>query len=117
MEGLLYKWLISDPVLTAIVEELFEALTTFSPECCTALVLHIAPQLAEAISTPTTDETVHLPAEAIQLANALVRSPDYRRHGCHTGEVVDTSCKADSQHGVIHLSFLVRKDCQKLVQW
>jgi hypothetical protein len=30
--------------------------------------------LTAAITTPTTDETVHIPGEAVQLANALLRS-------------------------------------------
>lgn len=52
---------------------MYESLSTTSPQVCRALVLHICPKLAEAIATPTTDETVHLPAEAMQLANALLR--------------------------------------------
>lgn len=65
--------LMSDPVATAIVEEMVESLSTTSPQVCRALVLHLCPKLAEAIATPTTDETVHIPAEAIQLGNALLR--------------------------------------------
>ena len=52
---------------------MIESLSTTSPQVCRALVLHLCPKLAEAIATPTTDETVHIPAEAIQLANALLR--------------------------------------------
>lgn len=52
---------------------MFESLSTTSLSVCRALVLHICPQLAAAISTPTTDETIHLPAEAMQLANSLLR--------------------------------------------
>lgn len=117
--------LTADPVLTAIVEELFESLTTFSPEACRALVLHIAPKLAAAISTPTTDETVHLPGEAIQLANALIRA---RGEGIEaelvatvTAAILDILQTSDDmdviQHGVVHLTFLVRKDCRLLAQW
>jgi len=67
------RGLMADPVATAIVEEMVESLSTTSSQICRALVLHLCPKLAEAIATPTTDETVHVPAEAIQLANALLR--------------------------------------------
>ncbi|KAK1923454.1 armadillo-type protein [Papiliotrema laurentii] len=126
-ERVYHVWLqyTQDPVLTAIVEELFESLTTFSPEACRALVLHIAPKLAAAISTPTTDETVHLPGEAIQLANALIRA---RGEGIEaelvatvTAAILDILQTSDDmdviQHGVVHLTFLVRKDCRLLAQW
>ena len=65
---------MADPVLTAIVEELFEAIVQLpSPVVQSTLVRTIAPKLAQAISEPVTDDTIHIPGEAVQLANALIR--------------------------------------------
>ena len=63
-----------DPVLTAIVEELFETIAMLSPEVVGSLVHHVTPRLASAILAPVTDATIHLPGEAVQLANSLLRS-------------------------------------------
>ncbi|GFZ49805.1 hypothetical protein JCM24511_07208 [Saitozyma sp. JCM 24511] len=63
----------TDPVLTAIVEEFVESLAS-QPHIVPSLVHALAPKLTAAITTPTTDETVHIPGEAVQLANALLRS-------------------------------------------
>lgn len=63
-----------DPVTTAIIEENFESLTLFpDPGVLIALVHTLAPKLAAAISTPVTDDTVHIPGEALQLANSMIR--------------------------------------------
>lgn len=63
-----------DPVATSIIEENIESLTLFpDPGVLTALVHTLAPKLAAAISTPVTDETVHIPGEAVQLANSMIR--------------------------------------------
>lgn len=63
-----------DPVLTAIIEELFEAITTLpNSDVVKSLVVNVAPMLTAAIVTPVTDVTVHVPGEAIQLANSLMR--------------------------------------------
>ena len=80
-----------DPVLTAIVEELYESIAGLpSPEVVRHLVLHVSPRLAAAISTPTTEETLHLPGEALQLANALIRN----RGGSFEPELVATITSA-----------------------
>nr|XP_019043733.1 hypothetical protein I302_08314 [Kwoniella bestiolae CBS 10118]OCF22663.1 hypothetical protein I302_08314 [Kwoniella bestiolae CBS 10118] len=64
-----------DPVTTAIVEETFEALASLpNPSVAPALVRLIGPKLAEAISTPVDDDAVHIPGEAVQLANSLIRT-------------------------------------------
>jgi hypothetical protein len=63
----------TDPVLTAIVEEFVESLAS-QPHIVPSLVHALAPKLTAAITSPTTDETVHIPGEAVQLANALLRS-------------------------------------------
>nr|XP_019009559.1 uncharacterized protein I206_06208 [Kwoniella pini CBS 10737]OCF48340.1 hypothetical protein I206_06208 [Kwoniella pini CBS 10737] len=64
-----------DPVTTAIVEETFESLASLpDPTVAPALVRLIGPKLAEAISTPVDDDTVHIPGEAVQLANSLIRT-------------------------------------------
>ena len=63
-----------DPVLTAIVEELFEAIAVLpNPAVVQSVVAHVAPMLKTAIGTPVVDDTIHLPGEAVQLANSLLR--------------------------------------------
>ncbi|WWD20442.1 hypothetical protein CI109_104918 [Kwoniella shandongensis] len=115
-----------DPVTTAIVAEIFEALTSLpSPDITTSLVRHIAPRLAEVISTPVTDETVHMPGEAVQLANSLIRARggplEPELVGSVTVAVMGILRETDDmdviQHGMIHLTLVVRKDCDKIIQW
>lgn len=116
----------TDPVLTAIVTELVEAVSNSpSPAVVSSLVLFFAPKLAAVITSPVDDETVHLPAEAVQLANALIKS----RGGPLEAELIGTVTVAVMQvlqttddmdviqHGMIHLTLVVRKDCDKLIQW
>ncbi|ADV21465.1 hypothetical protein I305_03520 [Cryptococcus gattii E566] len=76
VEQIFDVWLrcADDPVTTAIIEENIESLTLFpEPGVLTALVHTLAPKLAAAISTPVTDDTVHIPGEAVQLANSMIR--------------------------------------------
>ncbi|KAK4689861.1 importin-9, partial [Tremellales sp. Uapishka_1] len=116
----------TDPVLTAVVEELFEAISSLpSPEIVGSLVDHVAPKLAGCISAPVTDDTIHLPGEAVQLANSMLRT----RAGPLEAGLISTVTAAIMeclrgtddmdviQHGMIHLTLVVRKDCDKLVQW
>ncbi|WVO14952.1 hypothetical protein L204_102593 [Cryptococcus depauperatus] len=115
-----------DPVVTAIIEENIESLTLFpDPGVLTAIIHTLCPKLAAAISTPVTDETVHIPGEAIQLANSLIRM----RNGPLECQLVTTITRAVMeilkttddmdviQYGMIHLTLFVRKDCDKLIQW
>jgi hypothetical protein len=76
--------------LTAITEELFESLSTLSPPLVYSLIATTSPKLALAISQPLTDETIHLPSEAIQLANSLIRA----RGGPLEGELVESVTRA-----------------------
>lgn len=64
---------IPDPVITAIIEELFESLST-RPHLILTIISHLSPRLSTLISTPTDDETIHVPGEAVQLANSLIRA-------------------------------------------
>ncbi|KIR36656.1 hypothetical protein I352_01614 [Cryptococcus deuterogattii MMRL2647] len=76
VEQIFDVWLrcADDPVTTAIIEENIESLTLFpDPGVLIALVHTLAPKLAAAISTPVTDDTVHIPGEALQLANSMIR--------------------------------------------
>ena len=63
----------TDPVVTAIVEETFVSVASETSPLVTALVERLSQPLATAISTPVTDDTLHLPAEGIQLANSLAQ--------------------------------------------
>ncbi|EAL18781.1 hypothetical protein CNBI0420 [Cryptococcus deneoformans B-3501A] len=76
VEQMFDVWLrcADDPVTTSIIEENIESLTLFpDPGVLSALVHTLAPKLAAAISTPVTDEIVHIPGEAVQLANSMIR--------------------------------------------
>ncbi|ODN87698.1 hypothetical protein L198_06924 [Cryptococcus wingfieldii CBS 7118] len=116
----------SDPVTTAIIEENIESISLHpNPSVVSILITALSPKLAATISSPVTDETVHIPGEAVQLANSLLRV----RGGPLEGELVATVTRSvvevlrvtDDmdviQHGMIHLTLVVRKDCEKLVQW
>ena len=61
-------------MLTAIVEEFFEAIIDISPPIAEAIVKTLCPRLATLMIQPVTDETIHLPSEAVQLSNSLIRS-------------------------------------------
>jgi hypothetical protein len=122
------EWLkhSTDPVLTAIVEELVDSLASSQrPEVVAALVAYFAPKLANIIVTPTTEDTIHLPAEAVQLVNALIkpRAGPLEAEYIATATVAVMEClqRTDDmdiiQHGMIHLTLVVRKDCDKLIQW
>lgn len=117
---------MTDPVLTAIVEEVVDGIAaSSSPAVVSTLVSFFAPKLAELIITPITDETVYVPGEAVQLANALIKP----RGGPLEAELIATvtaavmTCLQQTddmdviQHGMIHLTLVVRKDCEKLIQW
>ncbi|OCF78060.1 hypothetical protein I204_02066 [Kwoniella mangroviensis CBS 8886] len=115
-----------DPVTTAIIEETFESLASLpDPSVAPALVRLIGPKLAEAISTPVDDDTVHIPGEAVQLANSLIRTRggplEPELIGSVTVAVMGVLRTTDDmdviQHGMIHLTLVVRKDCDKLIQW
>ncbi|WVQ84827.1 hypothetical protein IAT38_006984 [Cryptococcus sp. DSM 104549] len=128
VERIYEVWLrsTSDPVVTAIVEEIYESLTILPNKGVVLTLVHtLAPKLAALISTPVTDETVHIPGEAVQLANSLIRT----RGGPLEAELVATVTRSVMdllrttddmdviQHGMIHLTLIVRKDCEKLTQW
>ncbi|WVQ75750.1 hypothetical protein IAR50_005381 [Cryptococcus sp. DSM 104548] len=115
-----------DPVTTAIIEENIESISLHpNPAVVSLLITSLSPKLAATISSPVTDETVHVPGEAVQLANSLLRV----RGGPLEAELVATVTRSvievlritDDmdviQHGMIHLTLIVRKDCDKLVQW
>ncbi|WRT69867.1 uncharacterized protein IL334_006858 [Kwoniella shivajii] len=115
-----------DPVTTAIVEEIFESLVSLpDPSVAPALVRLIAPKLAEVISTPVDDDTIHIPGEAVQLSNSLIRTRggplEPELMGTVTVAVMNILKETDDmdviQHGMIHLTLVVRKDCEKLIQW
>ncbi|OCF34393.1 hypothetical protein I316_03907 [Kwoniella heveanensis BCC8398] len=115
-----------DPVTTAIVEEIFESLVQLPEQSVLpALIPYIGPKLAQAISTPVDDDTVHIPGEAIQLSNSLIRTRagplEPELIGSITVAVIGILRHTDDmdviQHGMIHLTLIVRKDCDKLVQW
>jgi hypothetical protein len=84
------KWsvlMVVDPVATAIVEELSEVVAGGSaPPVVHSLVIALAPRLAATIVSPVTSANEHLPAEAVQLANSLIRT----RGGPIEGELVST---------------------------
>lgn len=65
----------------------------------------IAPRLAAVIDTPTTSETIHLPGEAIQLANSMIRT----RGGPIENEYVSTV-------SVAVMKCLVRTDDMDVIQ-
>ncbi|WWC92624.1 uncharacterized protein L201_007583 [Kwoniella dendrophila CBS 6074] len=115
-----------DPITTAIIEETFESLASLpNPSVAPALVRLIGPKLAEVISTPVDDDTVHIPGEAVQLANSLIRTRGGPLEpgliGSVTVAVMNILRSTDDmdviQHGMIHLTLVVRKDCDKLIQW
>lgn len=82
---------VSDPVLTAIVEEVFETIATLPNLAIVhSLVCVVAPMLAVDLAAPITDDTIHLPGEAIQLANSLIRG----RAGPIEQKLVDTLTSA-----------------------
>lgn len=116
----------TDPVLTAIAEELVEALAAQpEPAVVRALVDALSPALAQAIAEPPTEETLHVPSEAIQLANALLRplrAPLPPPLVDQVGEaLLATLGRTDDmevvQQGMIYLTLLVRKDFGQLAAW
>lgn len=57
------------------MEEVFESIVQNpSPAVVTSLVNYMCPKLAAVISTPKSDETAHMPYEAISLCNSLIKS-------------------------------------------
>jgi hypothetical protein len=126
----------SDPIATAIIEETFDTLAS-RPAIVSRIVSILAPRLAAAISgtgpgatalagaAADEDEQVHVPGEAVQLANSLIRT----RGGPIESELVEnitaavmgTLAKTDDmdviQHGMIHLTLLIRKDAERLISW
>jgi hypothetical protein len=65
----------SDPVATAVTEELFEVIVSTSPQTIVqSLVVSLAPSLAATIAAPATPDNEHLAAEAVQLSNSLIRT-------------------------------------------
>ena len=56
------------------MEELFEAIAIIPDAAVVgSLVGHICPMIASSIASPVTEGTMHVPSEAIQLANSLLR--------------------------------------------
>lgn len=65
----------SDPVATAVTEELFEVIVSTSARPVVhALVVSLSPRLAATIASPATPDNEHLAAEAVQLSNSLIRT-------------------------------------------
>ena len=133
----------SDPIATAIVEETFDTLAS-RPAVVGRIVSILAPRLAAAISgarppagapahgqgqaredDENDDDQVHVPGEAVQLANSLIRSrggPIEQELVQHiTAAVMGTLAQTDDmdviQHGMIHLTLLIRKDAERLIHW
>jgi hypothetical protein len=97
---------VTDPVLTAIVEELVEVIATLPTHSSVLALTHtIAPRLAAVIDTPPTSETIHLPGEAVQLANSMIRT----RGGPIEDEFVSTV-------SVAVMKCLVRTDDMDVIQ-
>ncbi|BEJ11716.1 hypothetical protein CspHIS471_0201760 [Cutaneotrichosporon sp. HIS471] len=108
------EWLknTTDPIFTAITEELVESIAT-------------SPSAAAVSTLPVDEDTLHIPGEAIQLANAIVKpragplEPEYI--GTVTVVVMKVLEQTDDmeaiQRGMLHLTYIVRKDCNKLIQW
>lgn len=122
------QWMknLTDPVLTAIVEEIVDALAS-SPlqSVVDTTTAFFAPRIAELILTPTTEDTVYVPGEAVQLANALIK-PRPGPLGSDfissvTASIITLLRGTDDmdviQHGMIHLTLVVRKDCDALIAW
>lgn len=131
----------SDPVATAVTEELFEVIVSTSPRPVVhALIVALSPSLAATIAAPVTPDNEHLAAEAVQLSNSLIRT----RGGPLETELISTVTAAIMESlqrtddmsvvqvsaesiqcrdplirkaGVMHLTQVVRKDCDKLLQW
>jgi hypothetical protein len=83
-----------------------------------ALVHALAPKLEAAITTPVTDETIHIPGEAVQLANSLLRS----RAGPIEAELVGTVSggvvrllKGTDDMDVIQVSNWDQRDCGRVL--
>jgi hypothetical protein len=97
---------VTDPILTAIVEELVEVIATLPTHSSVLALTHtIAPRLAAVIDTPPTSETIHLPGEAVQLANSMTRT----RGGPIEDEFVSTV-------SVAVMKCLVRTDDMDVIQ-
>lgn len=118
--------LTQDPIFTAITEELVESIATSpSAQAVSTLVNFLSPRLATLITQPVDEDTLHIPGEAIQLANAIVKprggplEPEYI--GTVTVAVMKVLEQTDDmeviQRGMLHLTYIVRKDCDKLIQW
>ncbi|EIW71451.1 hypothetical protein TREMEDRAFT_42834 [Tremella mesenterica DSM 1558] len=74
-----------DPVTTGSIEDLLDVLVDTSPPITRIVVMTLGPNLSKAILT-VDDKSNHLPCEAIQLANRLVRTRD----GPLESELIDT---------------------------
>lgn len=118
--------LTPDPIFTAITEELVESIAT-SPntQAVSTLVRYLSPRLATLITQPVDEDTLHIPGEAIQLANAVVkpRAGPLELEYIATVTVAVMTCLQHTddmeviQRGMLHLTYIVRKDCDKLIQW
>ncbi|ORX37597.1 armadillo-type protein [Kockovaella imperatae] len=118
------KWMScsEDPIVFAIIEELYEDLASLP--VISKIVASLGPQLGAVITQPETEDTLHLPIEGIQLASAFLArngpiEPEYV--SSMTAAILERLKTTDDndivQHGVIHLTLVIRKDCEKLVQW
>lgn len=120
----------SDPIATAIVEETFDTLAS-RPAIVSRIVSILAPRLSAAISGTNVpegsdeDDMVHVPGEAVQLANSLIRTRggpiEQELVQSITAAVMATLARTDDmdviQHGMIHLTLLIRKDAERLITW
>jgi hypothetical protein len=81
----------TDPIATALVEELFEAIVSgSSPEVVRRLVVDMSPRLAATISSNTVVDGVSIAGEALQLVNSLIRT----RAGPLEPELIATATNA-----------------------
>ncbi|CAK9782992.1 ARM repeat-containing protein [Cutaneotrichosporon oleaginosum] len=122
------EWLknTTDPIFTAITEELVESIASSpNPSAISTLVNFLSPRLAELITQPVDEDTLHVPGEAIQLANAIVRPRGGPLEAEYIGTVTVAVMKVLEQtddmeviqRGMLHLTYIVRKDCDKLIEW
>jgi hypothetical protein len=81
----------SDPIATALVEELCEAIASTSPPAVVrSLVTGLCPRLAAIITSKTVVEGVVIAGEAVQLVNSLIRT----RGGPLEPELIATATSA-----------------------
>ncbi|KAL7425284.1 hypothetical protein Q5752_000972 [Cryptotrichosporon argae] len=113
----------SNPIVTSTIHEIVESLVVASPATAASVVGLLATPLADMISAVPTPDTLHLPTVAIELTNALVRP----RQGPLEDVLIERTVAAiiarligaddadEVQQGMLVLTLVVRKDCDKLI--